>query len=170
MGPSINVAEQRLEELYAREYSGLLRLATALLGGDVSSAEDIVHDSFIGLRKRWSPIDTVRSHEAYLRKSVVNGTRSLHRRNGSVRNYLAKAVGGALGGSNESEQRTVERRLLVFDSVHQLPRRQREVLFLRFWADLPFREIAELLNISVSTATSTAVQALARLRQILGDP
>jgi RNA polymerase sigma factor (sigma-70 family) len=57
----------------------------------------------------------------------------------------------------------VERRQ-VWTEVDRLPERQREVLYLRYRADLPFDAIARVLGITSSAARSHATQALGTLR------
>jgi len=49
----------------------------------------------------------------------------------------------------------------------QLPARQRAVLVLRYWADLPVAEVADVLSCSAGTVTSTASRAAARLAEVL---
>jgi DNA-directed RNA polymerase specialized sigma24 family protein len=48
-----------------------------------------------------------------------------------------------------------------------LPARQRAVLVLRYWEDLPVTEVAVVLSCSVSTVTITASRAASRLAQVL---
>ncbi len=52
----------------------------------------------------------------------------------------------------------------LVESLRRLPRRQREVVVLRYIADLPEREVAAALRTSVGTVKSTNHRALARLR------
>ena len=49
-----------------------------------------------------------------------------------------------------------------------LPARQRQVLYLRYRADLPFGDIAEILGITAAGARSIATQATDRLRLLAG--
>jgi RNA polymerase sigma-70 factor (ECF subfamily) len=60
--------------------------------------------------------------------------------------------------------------LAVADGLEGLPAVQRQILALRFYTDLPVREIARLLDIPEGTVTSrlhTAVAAIgARLREM----
>jgi RNA polymerase sigma factor (sigma-70 family) len=52
-------------------------------------------------------------------------------------------------------------------ALAQLPARQRAVLALRYWADLPVAEVADILGCSEATVTSTASRAAARLAETL---
>ena len=52
-------------------------------------------------------------------------------------------------------------------ALAQLPARQRAVLVLRYWADLPVAEVAGILGCSEGTVTSTASRAAARLAEAL---
>jgi RNA polymerase sigma factor (sigma-70 family) len=60
-------------------------------------------------------------------------------------------------------------RVAVWAEVDRLPTRQRQVLYLRYRADLSFEEIGPILGITPSAARSHATQALARLRHRLGQ-
>jgi RNA polymerase sigma factor (sigma-70 family) len=53
--------------------------------------------------------------------------------------------------------------------VSQLPRRQREVLVLRYWADLSEAEIADAMGISTGTVKSTASRAVRALESVLAS-
>ena len=58
-------------------------------------------------------------------------------------------------------------RVAVWGAVDRLPLRQRQVLYLRYRADLPFEEIARVIGITASAARSHATQAMATLRDRL---
>ncbi len=53
--------------------------------------------------------------------------------------------------------------------IATLPERQRTELFLRYYADLDYRTIAELLGIEVGTVSATLSSAQARLRRDLNE-
>ena len=63
---------------------------------------------------------------------------------------------------HESEQRLQE-------CLSELSESEREVILLRHYSDLSFREIAGMLEIPLGTALSRAHRALARMREQLGD-
>jgi RNA polymerase sigma-70 factor, ECF subfamily len=69
----------------------------------------------------------------------------------------------------EPPPRDAADRLAVWAEVDRLPARQRQVLDLRYRADLSFEEIGSILGITPSAARSHATQAVARLRQRLGQ-
>jgi RNA polymerase sigma factor (sigma-70 family) len=58
---------------------------------------------------------------------------------------------------------------LALQAVSRLPARAREVLALRYYLDMPDREIAATLGVSRGTVSSTASRALASLEQVLRD-
>ena len=60
-----------------------------------------------------------------------------------------------------------DRRRAVIDAMAQLPRRQREVLALRYYLDLSEREIAETLGISPGAVKSHASRGTEALRRTL---
>ena len=61
-------------------------------------------------------------------------------------------------------------RISAWEEVDRLPTRQRQVLYLRYRADLPYDEIGTVLGMTASAARSHATQAMATLRQRLIRP
>ena len=53
--------------------------------------------------------------------------------------------------------------------VEELPEEQREVIVLRIYADLSFKEISELTGVSINTALGRMRYALINLRKIIVD-
>jgi RNA polymerase sigma factor (sigma-70 family) len=56
-------------------------------------------------------------------------------------------------------------RLAVRGALQSLSQRQRAVLVLRVYDDLPEAQVAQLLNCAVGTVKATMSQALAKLRE-----
>lgn len=149
---SSNESEARFAELYRTDHDRLVRLA-ALILGSTSAAEDVVQECFAKAYQRFA---TLQSPGAWLRVAVVNGCRNEHRRVRVVQRYVASRSGS--GRSEPQELRELT------DSLRRLPARQRTVVVLRFYEDLPEQEIAEVMGVSVGTVKSTLSRALARLR------
>lgn len=139
----------------------LVRFAYALTG-DLGHAEDLVQTALMKVyRRRVRPDDP----ERYVRRAIVNANLSRFRRR-RVPESLVGVVPDAPTAAAEppGEQAAALHRLLA-----GLSPRQRAVLALRYGADLPEAEIAELLGVSIGTVKSTASRGLARLRAEL-DP
>lgn len=148
-----------LEALYAQHYLGLVRLALHLVD-DPETAEDVVHDVFVGARESALGADPLR----YLQTAVVNRSRSALRRRRVVRAFLGTARVTTHGEpADEPALRADDRRTLLA-AVSSLPPRQREVIVLRYYEDLRVAEIADLLGLrpgAVSTALTHALRTLA---------
>lgn len=153
--------EGPVAELYRAERPGLLRLAV-LLTGDRGLAEDVVQDAFMALHKRWNRLSDPSGAAGYLRVSVVNGARSAQRRRVVARRHLRVAEPDGHPPA-DTALLLAEEHQAVIKAVHKLPRRQQEVLVLRYWANLSEADIAETLGVSRGTVKTCAARALATL-------
>lgn len=57
----------------------------------------------------------------------------------------------------------------VARALEKLPIEQREVVVLRLQGDMKFRQIAEMLDVSVNTAQSRYRYGMEKLRQLLSE-
>ena len=157
-------ADLALERLYHEHYVRLVRLGVLLLGGDVGRAEEVVQDAFVEVHRRWDRIEGA-AVPAYLRQTVVNRCRSAHRHLRVVDRNRPEPPGPAPGA--DEGVLADSRRRDVLDALARLPRRQREVLALRYYLDLSEREIAQTLQISQGAVKSHASRGAAALRDSL---
>jgi RNA polymerase sigma-70 factor (sigma-E family) len=157
-------ADLALERLYHEHYLRLVRLGVLLLGGDVGRAEEVVQDAFVEVHRRWDRIEGA-AVPAYLRQTVVNRCRSTRRHLRVVDRNRPEAPGPAPAADEPVLAGAL--RHDVLDALAGLPRRQREVLVLRYYLDLSEREIAETLQISQGSVKSHASRATAALRTAL---
>ena len=140
--------------------------------GHRAPAEDVVQDV---CEATWRRRSSVRDREhliAYLRAGVVNRCRSAGRRRTVAARYLSLLRPTVEHDHSPAADATVlatERRTEVLAALERLGDRQREVLVLRYWAELSEAEIADALSISRGTVKSTAHAALRRLTTLLGD-
>jgi RNA polymerase sigma factor (sigma-70 family) len=155
-----------ISELYREHGLDLVRVAL-LLVGDRATAEDVVQDAFIGLFRGLHRLADTDKALAYLRVSVINGCRSVHRRRLGV--SLRHAHQEPTVWSAESAVMAREDSRLALQAVSRLPARAREVLALRYYLDMPDQEIAATLRVSRGTVSSTASRALAALAQVLRE-
>jgi RNA polymerase sigma-70 factor (sigma-E family) len=158
--------DDALIDLYRAQRLPLLRLAV-LLTDDRATAEDVVQDAFVALQRRWQAVDPAAA-AGYLRTSVLNGVRTLHRRRVVARRHLHAARTEDVPPADLALLLTEEQREVVA-ALGTLPRRQREVLVLRYWSELSEAEIAEVLGVARGTVKSSASRGLASLQKALGD-
>lgn len=156
-----------IDVVFRRTYRPLLLLAAGLVGSR-AAAEDVVQDVFEGVMRGGVAFAAAYGPEPYLRRAVVNRCRSVHRRRLVRARYLARQplepplVAAADDGYGEHTE--------LLRALARLSHAQREVLVLRFWGDLPFDEIAELLGKPASTVRSLTARAVRALATILeGD-
>ena len=82
-------ADNALEQLYAAHWRGLVRLAVLLLR-DQGAAEEVVQDAFVAMHGRWRSLREPDKALAYLRKTVVNRSRSALRHRGVEERYVVR--------------------------------------------------------------------------------
>jgi RNA polymerase sigma-70 factor (sigma-E family) len=153
-------ADAAVEELYTAHYLRLVRLAV-LLVRDVGIAEEVVQDSLVAMHGRWRSLRDAETGLAYLQQAVVNRSRSVVRRRGAS---YAPASSAEPGDAPSSE-----RRAAVLDALRALPERQREVLALGYYLDLPEAQIADTLGMSRAAVRRNASRAVAALRSLSED-
>ncbi len=136
---------------YADRFDALSRLAF-LLTGSSEAADEIAQGACEQVFRRWDDIDHPR---AYARVAVISGARSWGRRRTvresapSDRARFAELDGDAIA---------------VRIALADLPQRQREVLVLRYYADLKVDDIAVEVGARPGTVKSLIHRGLARLQ------
>ncbi|MFD0899065.1 SigE family RNA polymerase sigma factor [Actinomadura sediminis] len=140
--------------------SGSLIRTAYVLAGDQHAAEDLLQSALAKTAARWGRVRD--NPEGYVRRAMYNEqvNRWRRRRRESV---VARPPELPSTGPDVDLRVTLERALLA------LPPRKRAVLVLRYYEDLPEREIAEIMGCSVGTVRSQAHRAIARLRELAPD-
>jgi RNA polymerase sigma-70 factor (sigma-E family) len=157
--------DEAVTVMYRAHYAALVRLA-AVLVGDVATAEDVVQDSFIAMHRAWWRLrDTARALP-YLRRSVINRSRSVLRHR-AVADRQFPTLAPELPSAEDSAL-AVMRRSSVLAALNTLSFRQREVVVLRYYADLSDAQIAAALGISRGAVKSHIARAKGSLRAMLG--
>jgi RNA polymerase sigma-70 factor (sigma-E family) len=157
-------ADTAVAALYASHWNKLVRLA-ALLTRDVSVAEEIVQDAFVAFHRKWDSISDPAAAHAYLRASVVNGARSALRHRSVEEKYRQPGAPAPAGPEELAVRADTDARVMT--ALHTLPRRQREVLVLRYYGDLSEADIADTLGLSRGAVKSHAHRGLAALKAAL---
>jgi RNA polymerase sigma-70 factor (sigma-E family) len=160
-----DAAAEGFTQVYAAHHAEALRLAY-LLCGDPHRAEDAVAEAFVKVYRQMQR-GAVEHPRAYLRRAVVNEINSRFRRLAVERREAAKRSGDARGLRAADEQLADTDEMFV--ALRHLPPRQRSVVVLRFYEDLPEKDIADVMGISIGTVKSTLHRGLARLRELVGE-
>lgn len=122
------------EALYDLELARQVRHATFLLGS-VAEAEDVVHDCFVELHRRWPDVERP---GPYLQTAVVNGCRDRLRRRSIVQRFHQRY----------RPEDVPELEVPLFDALGTLPFRHRAAVVLKFYGGLSHAEIADRLGCS----------------------
>ncbi|WP_329227728.1 SigE family RNA polymerase sigma factor [Streptomyces canus] len=156
--------EDRFQEFVRARWSHLVRTAY-LLTGDAHHAEDLTQTALAKAYRSWRRVSRSDNPEAYVRRMLVtcNSDRFRKRR---VKESLTDAP-PERAGRDEAVARVEERGVLL-GALAQLPPRQRAVVVMRYWEDLPEAEVAEMLGCSPGTVKSQASKGLAKLRTYPG--
>ncbi|MEO6469736.1 MAG: SigE family RNA polymerase sigma factor [Acidimicrobiia bacterium] len=152
-----------LSDLHRDHYRSVVRLA-CLLVDDVGLGEEVVQDAFVRVYRAWPRVDDPLK---YLRTAVMNGARSGLRRRRSARRYVPPTVRSEPGADEVVLLRAEHAGVL--DAVRSLPRRQRECLVLRYYADLSEAEIATTLGITAGSVKSHSHRGMAALTVALKE-
>jgi RNA polymerase sigma-70 factor (sigma-E family) len=153
-----------LTQTYQAHYRSLLRLA-ALLLDDLSSCEDVVQEAFIRVHAARRRVREPEKTLAYLRQTVVNLSRSTLRRRILGLRLLPKPMPD-MASAEEGAYDALERDQLKA-ALRGLQRRQREVLVLRYYADMTEAQVAEVLGISLGSVKAYGSRGLAALRVLM---
>jgi RNA polymerase sigma factor (sigma-70 family) len=155
MGMS-GVEAEDIERVYRAQYRAFVSVAAAVTG-DAGEAIDVVQDAFataLRKRRRYNATGTL---EGWIWRIVLNKARD--RRRKSRRSTFVGTAESPVS-MNGYEADAAVRTMLA-----RLPDRQREAVFLRYYADLDYAAIAELLGISTGTVGATLNAAHSSLRQ-----
>jgi RNA polymerase sigma-70 factor (sigma-E family) len=158
-------------EAFASSCSTRLMRSAFLLCGDRHIAEDLLQMTMMRTARRWRAARS--APEAYARAVLVNLARDDARR---ARRHVDEVLGDGEEWASGERRLVADHAELVADrdavlaALAVLPQRQREVIVLRFYADLSVIDTAAAIGASEGTVMSYTSRALSRLRELLDDP
>jgi RNA polymerase sigma factor (sigma-70 family) len=144
----------RVSGLFRDRYPEMVRLAD-LLGAD--DPEDIAQEAFARLIRKAGSLRDPAAALGYVRATVCNLVRNRHRHLRVVRLRMPRAHDEA---SSEHAVMVREDHRELLAALAALPAKRREAIVLRFWLDLPEREIAAAMGISPGTVKSHVSRGL----------
>lgn len=146
--------ELAFRELLPRAF----RVGFRILGNE-TDAEDAAAEALARAHASWKKIGGLAHRDAWVLRVTTNVAIDMARKRRPLPVDSERI---------EVEDQTVLR-LAVAEALRSLPRRQREVIALRWLADLSEADVASVLNIKEGTVKKTAHQAMASLRTRLGE-
>ena len=143
------------EDVYRREYPGLVAVATALTG-DVRDGEDAVQDTMVRAFVRWDAVGQLERPGAWCHRVLLNACRSRWRRRRTETRFWTRS---------RREQRSLAEpsaEVMVFWAlVRELPSRPRVAVTLHFAGERTMAEIASISEVPEGTVRSDIARARA---------
>ena len=163
-------SESALSGIYEKYRDDLLRLAIALLK-DKADAEDIVHDVFVAFAASAGDFKLTGSLKSYLATCVANRVRNRNVTRQRRKNLELDNITPAESHSETPDCwiMNCEELEIISSALAEVPDTQREVITLRLYGEMKFREIAELQEVSIKTIQSRYRRGLDKLRTLLNS-
>jgi RNA polymerase sigma factor (sigma-70 family) len=147
---------EEIELVYRHRYPSFLRVAVAITG-DERQGEDAVQDAFVGVVRSRRGLRRRSALEAFIWRAVVNAARD-RRAFRSDREAVDRPAPELEAGDER-----------VRAAIAALPERQRLALFLRYFADLDYREIARVMGVRPGTVAASLTAARAAVKAKLEE-
>lgn len=145
-----------LEALYRERWAAFARVAISITGS-VDVGREAVQEGFARAIEQRQQFRGDCPLEAWVWRIVLNAAKTASVRMGREESETSvEPEDVSTNGSRPSE---------VALWVRNLPERQRVAVFLRYWADLDYRAIAEVLEVEVGTVSATLSAAHQTLRR-----
>ncbi len=158
-------SSRAFDELVGRWQGPLMRIVSRLAGHD--QTEDLCQEVFVKVylaRQRYRCDD---AFSTWLYRIAVNVVRDHARRRRSWLSFIEQCVTGSSEPAPGAHVADAEAHDAVRQAVAQLPVKLREAVVLKHFGELTFQEVAQVLNIPLSTAKSRVATALLELRRQL---
>lgn len=159
---------QKHFERFTEEVTDSLVRSGYLMTWNLEETEDLVQETLFRVSQRWEKVRSMEHPAAYARRILVNlvidGEERRTRRNGELSTVDPDRR------TDDGATRALQSVDLVAElgwALGQLSSRQRAMVVLRYWQDLPEAEVAEIMGCSVGTVKSTTSRAVAHLRELL---
>ncbi len=137
---------ESFDAFFRREYRAVLGLAMVLTRSR-PVAEELTQEAFLATFRHWERVGRLDNPGAWVRRVVANRSVSTFRRSSAE----AKALLRLNSHARRAISTDLDDGMDVWREVRRLPRRQAQVVALTYFADLPRREVAEILGCSEET-------------------
>ncbi|MGA2266636.1 MAG: sigma-70 family RNA polymerase sigma factor [Phycisphaerae bacterium] len=160
-------SRRELEGFFARHRLRLVRMAQRIVR-DEHEAEDIVQETMAAILRRLDA-DPLKHLAAYVSRAVEhNALKALARRRVSASLDEANPPASMEPSPDEADELEIDP-VTVEQALMQLPTAQQVVIRMKYYMGYSFRQIGDVLAISINTAASRCRYALAALRARLAQ-
>jgi RNA polymerase sigma-70 factor (ECF subfamily) len=153
------------EQIVNKHQQAVFRLAYLKLG-DADEAADITQETFIRAWQNIKRYDPAYSLQGWLLGIAINLARNRHRSLGRYWHYLSQYFQRRELWTDSKEPVGDDKELL-WQAVRQLPDEFQEIIYLRYFLEIPVRECAESLRIAPGTVKSRLSRALTALETLI---
>ena len=153
-----------IESLYLERFADFVAVAASIVG-ERESAREAVQDAFASVVRSRRDFRREAPLEAWVWRAVINAARKKRLRSAREAEAHATAAAATTNGTFPHREEGLE----LASLVALLPERQRLVLFLRHYADLDYRRIAQILGVEIGTVSASLHAAHKTLRQALSE-
>ncbi len=147
---------------YDQYYDMIWRICLMQMGKE-EDAYDAVQETFLRLIRKGKVFRDTEHAKAWLIQTAVNYCRDVHK--SAWRQHYAGDEGLELLNTETYSERDRE----VFETLMELPKEQRVILYLYFYEGYSLKEIAGLLKVNASTLRSRFAKAKERMREYLEE-
>lgn len=169
MADKESLCAEKVFERFYREHVSSLRNHVYYKYGDAEQADDVTQEAFVRI---WNKCAEIAMHtaKAYLFKIANNLSISLKRSEQVELKYRERAV-RADEDLESPEFVILEKEYMdrLTDAIGRLPDKQREAFLLNRIEKKKYREIAEMMEVSVKAIEKLMHKALIKLRKEIGD-
>jgi RNA polymerase sigma factor (sigma-70 family) len=160
--------EQAYAALYTNYFSPLYRYGKKFTQ-DIELIEDCIQDLYVNLWKSRENLTVPESVKNYLFKSLrfiifkkLRFQEDFVHEEQVLEDYTAE-VNPSLESVLIEATEQAEQKVKVENALKQLPKRQREAIFLKFYNEMTYQEIADVMDISVQAVYNLISKALMQL-------
>ena len=155
--------------LFRQHYESLFRFGSKFTH-DQELLEDAIQELFLELwqAKNKPPVSSVK---AYLLKSLKYKLLKAFRKRGKVLPLADDGGDLPFELSHETllieQQENVEKKQMVVGALEKLSNRQKEIIYLKYYQDLSYEEVSEIMSINYQVARNLLYQAIKSLKTML---
>ncbi len=167
---------EALDILYLENFNKLVQYGTRFHPQTSTvSLKDIVQDLFIWIAQNPTKLKEIDNIEVYLYSALKNNIFSIVTKNKAKQSSKDKFVASHLGRQRDYED-SIESRLIMKETSNQnktkvaqllsaLPEAQQEVIYLRNYVNLDYKEISKIMNLSEQVVRNYSYRAMQKMRK-----